>query len=422
MLICLSLSPLLPWMLAVQPLSLRFATNYNIFRSLGEIFGLVGATMFCLNLILSVRLKLFEDYFGGMNRVYIAHHILGGTALIVLLIHPLLLTFDVATYSWKAASVYMLPGVDWTINLGIAAFLFFMALMILTFFVSLPYEFWRFTHKFLGLVFFLATIHGFFVTSDISSYPLMRNYMLLIFSIGLGAFLYKTVFGRFLIPQYHYAVSDVKPLQDNVIEITLTPENKQMKFTPGQFVFLSFHGEGITNETHPFSVSSANTQNQLQISVKAEGDFTSKLKNLKPGMKASLEGAFGKFSYQHSHGKKQIWIAGGIGITPFLSMAKTLGDDFHIDCFYSVRSEAEAVYLQELQQIATTHTNFRITPCFSKSQGRLTAESIQKISGELSGKDIFICGPPPMMQSLKKQLLLLHVPKKNIHTEEFSIL
>jgi predicted ferric reductase len=420
--ILLSLSPLLPWLFVMQPITLRFVNIASTMTSLGEILGLVGVTMFCLNIVLSIRLKIFEDYFGGMNRVYIAHHIFGGTAFIILLFHPLALASAILPYSLKGAALYLLPGDNWSINVGIATLLLTMSLLILTFFVNLPYQLWRFTHKFLGPAFFLASIHGFFISSDISRYGIMKIYMSFFFLLGLIAYTYKTLLGRYFITEYQYTVTQVKTLSDDIVELTLSPIKKAMNSIPGQFVFLRFKSKNVSQEVHPFSITALGANNSIIFGIKSEGDYTKTLQNLQVGDIAFLEGAFGRFSYQKVKNKNQIWIAGGIGITPFLNMAKSLTDTtYTIDLYYSVRTPEEATYLDELQKIAASNTHFRIFPFFSKTQGRLTAEAIAKTSADIIKKEFFICGPPPLMKSLKTQLLKLSVPKDTIHTEEFNL-
>src|SRR5258708_19421764 len=133
--IVLSISPILIWIL-MAPLSMRFTNIYQSLTSLGQILGLIGAVMFSLNFVLSMRLKIFEDFFGGMNKVYVAHHILGGVAFLLLLFHPLALPLRFAPYSLREIAVYLLPGTDWSINFGIAALLLMMSLLIFTFFVN----------------------------------------------------------------------------------------------------------------------------------------------------------------------------------------------------------------------------------------------------------------------------------------------
>jgi predicted ferric reductase len=419
--IALSVSPVVLWFF-LTPLSLRFYNLSLTLTGIGELFALIGTVMFALGLILSTRLKIFEDYFGGMNKVYVAHHLVGSIAFIFLLIHPLANAASLLPYSLKSAALYILPGLDWSINIGISALLLMMSLLIITFFISIPYQIWRFTHKFLGLAFFLAAIHGFYVSSDISRFPLMKGYMLIFLLGGLAAYTYKTILGRFLIKQYRYAVSEVRTLEDGVTEISLTPVREKMLYTSGQFMFIGFQGNGVPREVHPFSISSSDTEAVLKITAKAEGDYTKKLVNLKQGDTALIEGSFGRFSYKRFSQKQQIWIAGGIGITPFISMARNVDPNYAVDLYYTVRTEKEATYLSDLQTLASQRSSFRVIPYFSKTQGRLTAEIIAKTSGDLLTKDIFICGSPPMMKSMRKQLLALHISEERIHSEEFQLL
>ncbi|MBI5465867.1 MAG: ferric reductase, partial [Candidatus Kerfeldbacteria bacterium] len=88
--IFLSLLPIVFWYF-LKPISTRFISSTTTLTSLGQITGLVGMAMFALTLILSARLKFLENYFGGLNRVYVAHHIFGSIAFILLLFHPLIL-------------------------------------------------------------------------------------------------------------------------------------------------------------------------------------------------------------------------------------------------------------------------------------------------------------------------------------------
>lgn len=156
----LVLIPILIWFLAM-PWPSRFGNIYLISTSFGQIAGLAGMTMFSLALILSARFRFLEGYFGGLDKMYKLHRIYGGVGFILILLHPLLVMLAYFQFSLKLAALFLLPGQDLIIDLGIYSLLLIMLLIILTLYVKLRYEVWKFSHKFLGLAFFLAGLHVF---------------------------------------------------------------------------------------------------------------------------------------------------------------------------------------------------------------------------------------------------------------------
>lgn len=404
------------------PLSERFSPP-AIWTSLGQITGLVGMAAFAVSLILSVRVSTLEDFFGGMNRVYIAHHIIGGISFILLMIHPLLLMMSYLRSSWHFAALFLLPGADWAKNLGIAGLLTMMSLLILTYYIELPYELWRYTHKYLGAAFFAGGLHSFYISSDMNSGPL-RIYMFYLSAFGMLCYVYRTVLGKFFVPRFLYEVRNVVRESTDTIDLILAPAGKRvMNFVPGQFVFVTFQGKGVHAETHPFSISSPPVAQGFRLSIKTLGDYTGWLSTIPVGTRASIEGPYGRFSYAFNPNRSYIWIGGGIGITPFVSMAYTVhSGECQVDIFYCTRDAREAIYMPTFSSIQSQNPYIRVFPWFSKEKGRLTGEQIARISGAIRTKDIFICGPPIMMHTLKKQLMGLGVKPDHIHTEEFGML
>lgn len=165
--IIISLSPLIPWIFSL-PVIDRVASPYDVWSTFGEISGIVGTAMFSLALVLGARLKRLEDYFGGMNKVYIAHHLFGSIALLLILFHVVTVTLAAMTVSPHYAAIFLLPGSVIARNLGIASLLLLIALMLFTLFVRLRYEVWKFIHKFFGIAIFIGIIHGFYAPSDIA--------------------------------------------------------------------------------------------------------------------------------------------------------------------------------------------------------------------------------------------------------------
>lgn len=422
--VLLSLAPVFMWAV-MKPVGERFSDLETALASLGQMSGLAGMAMFASVLSLSGRFKFLEDYFGGLNRIYINHHFFAGLAFILMMSHPLFLAGRFFIFSPRMAALLFIPGSNWPINFGIFALSLLIVLLFITFFVrqKIPYEKWKFTHKFLGLAFFLTGLHGFLISSDISRFLPLRIYMFFLAVIGLAIYFYRAVFGFWLVKRSSYIVHDVKLLGEKVVEIEMSPQGNPIIFIPGQFIFISFKSSDIKPQTHPFSITSSPFDRNLKIAPKAVGDFTASLRNLKIGSAAKIEGPFGRFFSRNS--KDQVWVAGGIGITPFMSMARALRQDKentgHIDLFYSALNENESVFLKELSQISSMLDNFKIFPFFSSTQGRITADYIRNTIGNLDGKEIFLCGPPTMMRNIKSQFLKIDVAKSDIHSEEFQL-
>jgi len=444
--ILLSLIPVIIWLGLPGNLD-QFKSFYGIMSAIGELTGLAGMILYALNLVYATRLKFLEPLFGGLNRVYITHHIIGGLALVLLAFHPLFLMLRTITTSVYESAMLLLPHdlgplsalfnsqhemhadvlQQWAIFLGTLAFFGMVILLILTFYIKLPYKLWLFTHKFLGLAFFLGGLHVLFINSDTSHSTLLKVYVLGFGIIGLMAFMYRTLFGRILIRKYFYLVDSVQTKAKSISEISLSPQSLPMSYKVGQFVFIRFfdnEDQGISSEWHPFSISSAPNDPQLKLTIKALGDFTKKIGFIRPGSRAEIEGAYGKFTYSNYKNHNQIWIAGGIGISPFISMAQDLKGDqtYRIDLYYCVRNADEIIDFDTLTEIANiSGGQFRFIPYVSSVNGQISASKLEYYSGGITGKEFFLCGPPGMMKSLKNQLKKKGIPSSSIHSEEFSM-
>lgn len=420
----LSFLPAVIWFFA-KPSGGRFLGLADWLTALGQISGLVALAILSLSLVLISRWAWLEDYFGGLDRVYRFHHFFNSLGFILLLGHPLALAGKFLLFSTQSAALFLLPDAYWFKTFGIAALLGVTLFLVLSIFVRrLSYEARKINHKILGLAYLLILAHSFFIASDISRYFPLRLYMLALALPAVAAFIYRGVLSRWLVKKHDYEVAAVKVLPGGVTEVTLRAKKEKIRFSPGQFIFISFSQFGFTGETHPFSLASSFREDDLRIVVKGVGDYTKNLPGLKIGTPALIEGPFGRFGLAEAEPGDQIWIAGGIGVTPFLSLARSLGSEkIRVDFYYLARTEEEAVFLQELSDLAERKADFRLIPYISERQpGRLTAEIVDKLSGGVKGKKIRFCGPPPMMAALKKQFRKLGVKEKMMRSEEFQLL
>jgi predicted ferric reductase len=419
----LALLPVVLWLLS-PALTPRFSSFSVGMSNMGQILGLVGAAMFAINLMLSTRLHFIEKLFFGLNRVYYRHSHLGQIAFMLLLFHSLLLIPKYSGGSFYRAALFLLPSNNLAINFGWFALVGMILLIVITLFVPIKYNFWKVTHKFFGLFFFLASLHIWLIPSDVARFLPLRIYMVGISLIGLCAYIYYSLLGKLFVKKLRFVVKAVNPLGDSVVNIIMEPVEKKLQFNPGQFVFVSFKGKWISRESHPFSITSSPDDENISITTKKLGDYTNNLNNLLIGTEVFVEGPYGFFSHTNTKNNKQIWIAGGIGITPFISMAKSLkpSDNYNIELYYCLKNESEAVYLDELQKISMNlQGEFKIIPHYSDLKGFISADVIEKeSSNQLKNKDIFICAPPKMISSLKLQFLTKGISKKLIFSEEFS--
>lgn len=407
----------------------RFANSTHTLLTLSDISATIGLCLYVMDMVMATRIKPVEDWFGGLNKVYIAHAIIGSSALTAIMLHPVLLSIRYLPVGWHTAAGMFIPSTKYlSTAFGIAGLALMLSLLIITFYVRLPYRLWLATHKYLGVAYLLICVHVLFTPNAISDNTFIRLYLIALILLGLTAYAYRTLLPNFFIRRYVYLVHAVSEKTKGVIEVTLTPTTKAIDFQAGQFIFLSFQADGISPEWHPFTIVSPPDPQSFDIAIKSLGGYTETVTRLLPhmvGMSVLVEGAYGRFSFRNFKNVNQVWIAGGIGITPFLSMAQNLGKGpYNIDLYYSVRSEAELIDLDKL--INAQHNEhgkvFRVFPFVTEKYNRhLSADLIASTTGELTQRDFLICGPAPMMNAMKDQLMQMGVKKYKVHSEEFSI-
>lgn len=425
--LAISLSPVFLW----NSYGAGFAgmTDYDsVVHVLGELFGLVGMNMFALTFVLATRIGWIEDVFGGLDKVYMTHGILGGTALILIMAHPIFLVLKFIPDNVTQAALYLLPSSYWSVNFGIIALLGMMALIFITLFTKMKYQHWKFTHEFLGLMYFFAVLHIVLVRDTVAvdnifdGYPL---YAAIVSLVGLLSFAYSLFLKNRIFRNAIYSVRSMQE-ENGMFHIVLEPENKPIQYRSGQFVFVRIYNEKISKEAHPFSIASKSNDQYISIVVKKLGDYTSELGHIEVGDKVALEGPYGRFLYQKKDQRDQIWIAGGIGITPFLGMALDLVQNTEftkkVTLFFSVKSRKDLIGLHVLQEIEKRIDRFRCVPWVSDDKGWLTVDTIADTCGEdFSATEFFLCGPPQLKSAVIDGLQNRRVPKRRIHEEAFDL-
>lgn len=385
--------------------------------SLGRIAGLVGLAALSINIILSARLAVFDNLFHGLDKMYRIHHILGCITLLFVLAHFNLIVIKFSQISLTVGYDFILGFGGWYRFAGKLGLLLLTSGMIVVLYFKVTYKWFITTQRIMGAVVFLGGYHALFVPgSTLLQQPVLLAYMLIIGGFAAVVYIYRSIFHKTLNKIFNYRVTRVS-LLGQVTEIYMKPTGKSIQHYAGQYAFLSFNSKRISDEVHPFSISSGSSSPELRFSVKQIGDFTSTLPKLKTGDTVNLEGPFGQFTPTKIGGKHQVWIAGGIGVTPFLSMIQSINKQLSVDLYYCTVNKKEAVYLEELLDSAQTK-NVRVYSVCEDKDGFLTAK---RVKGLRQDSQILICGPPPMMKNLQKQFIENGIKKDSIHFEEFTL-
>ncbi len=395
-----------------------------LFSTLGKISGLLGLSIFSLALLMSARFVWLDRLFYGLPKVINIHRWLGTISFTLIILHPLFLATRLLPVSGQAAFGVFTLWSQVAYLFGYISLLIFMALVLMTFFWRLQYERLKSLHSLLALPLMLGGIHSLLIDSDIKRIPLLAIYYILLISISVLFYLLRLFLVDYTIKSKRFVVSKVEQLSASIVSVTLQPGKKFINIQAGQFVFVSFP-DIKKGEEHPFSVVQIHPDHSLTIMAKNLGDHTAKLPNLKVGSVAVLDGPYGSFGDNMNLNCHQVWIAGGIGITPFVSLAQTLGGkniSGLVDLFYVVNSEKDLVALDFFKQVALDNPQFKFNIYTADNNGRFDLEKLKKFVGNIGACHFYICGPAGLMKYFISALRQAGIPKKNINLEAFKML
>lgn len=230
-----------------------------------------------------------------------------------------------------------------------------------------------------------------------------------------------------------WRVASVSPLRGDAWRLTIEPVGHDgLRFLPGQFAWLTIGRSPFAIREHPFSFSSsADRRDHLTFTIKEAGDFTSELGSLEPGTTVYLDGPYGVFSYERNEGPRFVFVAGGVGIAPIMSMLRTLadrGDPRPCLVIFGNPTWDDAVMREELAELAArldlevVHVLEDPPPDWDGESGFIDAHVLARHLGDdASRARYFICGPGPMMDAVHDALLVNGIPLEQIDLERFDL-
>jgi predicted ferric reductase len=299
--------------------------------------------------------------------------------------------------------------------------------------LGIGYELWRASHLLFSIAALVAAhVHvalgGGYVTRGWKSVAIVAYS-----ASGIAFVGYLRLVLPFFLRRRPWVLESVRPERASTWIVALAAVGHPgMRFAPGQFVWLRIDRSAWSLREHPFSIaSSASTPGRIELTIKERGDFTRTIGSLPVGARAYLEGPHGSFSSDFVARGDLLFIAGGIGIAPILSILRTLrdrNDEGRHVLVYATSSWDRTAFREELASLSTllalavVHVLEHPHDGWDGERGQVTEELLARvIRAHPSSKEAFICGPDAMMEAADRGLRACGLPRGRIHMERFQL-
>jgi predicted ferric reductase len=416
------LSPLVFAVIGASQPDHGFWTDFSV------ALGFVGLAMMGLEFALVARFRLLAAPF-GQDALLQFHREIGYVGLAFVLVH-----FTISA-QWSELTLSKALAAPLLVWFGMAALVALILLIVTSVWrrrLRLSYEAWHALHTVLALVLVVgALLHVFFVDEYVSS--LWKQ---ILWGLMSGAFVGLLVWVRVGKPRRALArpwrlERVVAEPGDTTTLVLKPPPAAKFRFEPGQFAWFAIGRSPFSITQHPFSFASSAERDEVELAVKALGDFTSRVHELEPGTTVYVDGPHGVFSIDQDEGPGFGLIAGGVGIAGLISMIRTLADREDVRpvvLFYANRDWDGVAFRDELERLkdrlslTVVHVIEQPPAEWAGENGYVTDEILARhLPAGYRRFQYFICGPDPMMDAAEAALIGLGVPPERVHTERFDM-
>jgi len=421
-------------LLAVAPLVI-FATLNRVSDHLraaevGVDCAVVGVTILALQFSLTARLSWVEAPF-GLDVLLLFHRAMALVATALLCAHPVLVARE---EGWPLLAGWHVHWYIWVGRLALALLLLQVVVSLSRGVIRLPYDKWRRLHNPIALaILTLGFVHSLAAGDDMHGGALFVWGAVM--AVAVGFWLYSRVVRPRLLLRNPFRVIGVKSEAPHVWTLTLEPRgDRSLHFAPGQFQFLRLHGAEVPSEEHPFTIASSPTRpGRISLTIKESGDFTAAIGRVRLGDRATVHGPFGRFSHTlHRDEGDLVFVAGGVGITPLMSMLRHMRDRSErrrVLLAYASRGAEHVLFAEELEAMQTAgypmlrvvHVLAVAHQSWTGETGMLDAERLVRLCGGAQDKAFYLCCPPPMTTALIRGLRRMRVSPRRIHSDYFSL-
>ncbi|MFC7528187.1 ferric reductase-like transmembrane domain-containing protein [Actinoplanes sp. GCM10030250] len=401
---------------------------HNLFGSVGRMLGLYLAFTMIVQLLLIARLPLLDRGF-GMDRLTSWHRWVGFTLFWLAILHPSFVILGFARYDGvPVLRTALTLSKQVPVLLGMIAVSLIVLVVALSLRIArrrLSYEAWHAVHLILYVVVVLGVIHQLYEGTAFAINLGTKVYWWSLWAFALGALLT----GRLIVPlirnsRHRFRVAAVVPESDDVVSVHVTGRDlHRLPARAGQFFLWRFPGHNSWWQVNPFSLSAAPNGRTLRLTAKGIGTTSAGLRTLTVGSRVFAEGPYGAFTLATRARTATLLIAGGIGITPVRSLLEDpeIGGDVIV--LYRARSTADAVLLGELRNLAAAkgarlHV---ITGRTGPTNQPFRPDNLQALVPDITDRDVYVCGPAVLTDTVLDSLHQLRVPSRQVHAETFRL-
>ena len=363
-------------------------------------FGLwVGSTSIVLmawSFLLALRLRLLEPMFGGLDSMYRVHRWVGAASVVAMFLHTQ--EEPEIEDGIRGASKSMAEAAQDLAGTGETIIYILVGISLVRW---IPYRYWRWTHKLLGIPFAFACWHFYTVEKPYSNGSGWGLYFNAAMCLGLVTWLWRVVVRDMWLRGHTYRVSTART-HASTTELELEPIGEPLRHEAGQFAVLKLDAPGL-REPHVFTIASTPDSAALRFFIRDLGDWSAQLANTALlGTRCRVEGPYGRFAPFHGGGRT-VWVAGGVGITPFLSAIDSLTPGGSPPTlFYCVGSRDDATALPVLEQAhaaGTLDLQLRVSGEGNRF-GHTTLVDHFGAAG-LDGAHVAVCGPAGLVATAR---------------------
>ena len=400
--------------------------DHDFWTDFSVALGFVGLTMMGLEFVLVARVRPLAAPF-GQDALLQFHRQIGYVGLAFVLVH-----FAISA-KWNELTLTDALHAPLLVWFGMAALLALIVLIVTSVWrqpLRLSYEAWHVAHSVLALVLVVgALLHVFFVDEYVSSV-----WKQILWGLMSGAFVGLLVWVRLIKPRRARPWNLTRVVAERGETTTLVlepPPAAKFRFEPGQFAWFAIGRSPFSITQHPFSFASSAERGEVELAVKALGDFTSGVGALEPGTTVYVDGPHGVFSIDQDEGPGFGLIAGGVGIAGLISMLRTMADRQDVrpaHLVYANRDWDGVAFREELEDLkdrltlTVVHVLERPPEDWVGETGYVTADVLARhLPPGYRRFQFFICGPDPMMDAAEAALIGLGVPPERVHTERFDM-